>query len=191
VFDETVIRKLKQSNVSVDAEKTKERTETLWKTLSRKDKQAVIALADISSATIYRIYNTGSISAKLAVPLAQTLNVSPLYLTGASDEQGECNDEVLKEFLTDHGYAKLLASVEKPKAKRQPRANKESSAEDASAAPYKPEAESTMAEMAPANVDVAENDMIFLLRSVLLKARLGAPNAAHTVDALKKLLISE
>ena len=80
MFDETVIRQLKQSNVSADAEKTKERTETLWKALSRKDKQAVIALADISPATIYRIYNTGSISAKLAVPLAQTLNVSPLYL---------------------------------------------------------------------------------------------------------------
>ncbi len=59
-------------------------------------------------ASIYRVYNTGSISAKLAVAFAQRLNSDPYYLTGEKDEDSGYNEERVDRFLREKGYAKLL-----------------------------------------------------------------------------------
>jgi len=99
------IQQLKQSNISADGEKTKERVEKLWKAAAAEQKQAILEMAGVIAATIYRVYKTGSISAKLAVPLAQVLNVDPFYLMGQEDEPGEFSDEALRKLLLKHACA--------------------------------------------------------------------------------------
>ncbi|MCL2107595.1 MAG: hypothetical protein FWH26_11130, partial [Oscillospiraceae bacterium] len=64
------IQQLKQTNISVNGEATKRHMEKVWKSSSIQQKQAVKALAGISAQTIYRVYNTGSISAKIAIAAA-------------------------------------------------------------------------------------------------------------------------
>ena len=200
MLEGTLIQKLKQSNVSVDADKTKERTESSWKSLSRKDKQQVLSLAGVSPATIYRIYNTGNISAKLAVPLAQVLDVNPAYLTGAADEQGTGDDDTVRAFLTEHGYEKLLAG-QKPRRSRKSRetaADRELRDELVEAEAIEEETVEEAAEVLAAAVEAAEEeleeieleDMILLMRGLLLRARLGSPKAVETTQKLKSLLIN-
>ncbi|MDR0861779.1 MAG: hypothetical protein LBN30_03260 [Oscillospiraceae bacterium] len=123
MFDSAFITGLKQSNISVDAEKSKERVAAIWKEARVAQKQAVRNLADIAATTVYRVYNTGSLSIKLALALAQTLNVNPLYLTGASDERGEYTDEAARELLIKHKYEKVLAEYDKSQ-KRSKRAER-------------------------------------------------------------------
>jgi hypothetical protein len=98
MYDSKIITQLKQTNVSVDAERTKARVADAWKNASKDDKSTVASLAGVNQSSVVRAYKTGNISAKLVVPFAQTLNVNPFYLTGETDEFGESNVELLKEF---------------------------------------------------------------------------------------------
>ena len=108
MFDADFIQMLKRSNISVDPEKTTQRAKELWKTAPSKAKRKIEEDSGVQRVSIYRIYNTGVISAKLAVAFAQNLNIDPAYLTGESDEQGVCNDEVLDRFLRSKGYGQLI-----------------------------------------------------------------------------------
>lgn len=76
MFDKSIIQKMKQTNISVDMEKTKERAERVWKNASKADRAIVLELADVKGSTVQRAYRTGSISAKLVVALSQTLNIT-------------------------------------------------------------------------------------------------------------------
>jgi len=120
MFDAELIQQLKQTNISIDGEKTKERVKELWNTTSKEEKQTIESLAGVARATVYRIYSTGSISAKLAVAIAQTLNVNPYFLTGEADEQEECTDELLEDLLKKHGYEKKLAADRRKNRRKAP-----------------------------------------------------------------------
>jgi len=131
MFDAAFIQQLKQTNISIDDEKTKERVKELWNTTSKEEKQTIESLAAVARATVYRIYTTGSISAKLAVAIAQTLNINPYFLTGEADEQGECTDELLDDLLKKHGYEKKLAAErKKQRRKAQSSPDSENSADE-------------------------------------------------------------
>ncbi|MDR1464311.1 MAG: procyclic acidic repetitive family protein [Oscillospiraceae bacterium] len=114
------IGKLKQKNISVDGEKTAQRTQAVWKAAKSKVKQDALALGGFARSTVYRVFQTGTISAKLVIPIAQLLNVDPFYLTGESDEQGAFSEELLNALLQKHGYTDLLpkeSKSDKPKRK--------------------------------------------------------------------------
>ena len=68
-----------------------------------------------------RVYNTGSISAKIVIAIAQILNINPFFLTGEADERGECTDEILRSFLTAKGYGDLVEEPAKPARKTRAR----------------------------------------------------------------------
>jgi len=116
------IKKMKQNNVSVNSDLTKQRTKDVLKTATRQQKNDIDALAGLKRVSINRVYNTGSISAKIAVAIAQTLNIDPAYLTGETTERGECNDLVLDSFLIEKGYSeltKLSAASKRPRKTRE------------------------------------------------------------------------
>jgi|GEM_PF-465247 len=123
----SLIQKLKQSNISADGEKTVERLKKIWKSASSAQKKAIEELAGVGQRTIYRVYNTGSISAKIAVSVSQTMNINPYYLTGESDEMSGSSDQTLNDFLIRLGYKDLLVEyeseivVKKTLKKRQPK----------------------------------------------------------------------
>ena len=180
MINEKIIKKLKQTNISVDAEKTKVRVLELWKAASKAQKLAVEEAAGISRATIYRVYNTGSISAKLVTPMAQSFNVDPNYLIGKTNASGECTVEILISFLTELGYGDLLKpGIER--AKRLAAKEKAMAAEEPKVvvpAPAVHTAELTLA------------DLHLLMQSLLLREKAGVEEAINKAAELRALLLS-
>lgn len=131
MYNADFLKPLKQSNISVDKEKTKQRARESFARASNKDKNAIQQLAGIGRHAIYRAYTTGSIGAKLAVAFAQIMDINPRYLTGESDEPGECSDEIVRGFLTAHGYENFFAEQPSTSRKRRGRPAKPAESEDA------------------------------------------------------------
>ena len=212
MFDESLIQKLKQTNISVDSEKTLQRAKELWSGTTKDDKDAIEKMAGVSRPTIYRIFSIGSISAKIVISMAQVLNVDPFYVTGETDQAGQCSDEIILAFLTRHGYSKLLASISPiaaahaQKKRRKGSMPKEEQAQELAAMPVDQPTEETEPDTQAAchqPIDTAhspesdhfentltEDDMILLLRSMLLRANAGVESAAALVQTITKLLLS-
>ena len=182
MLNERMIKKMKQTNISEDKGKTKVRVEELWKAATKSQKQTVQDIAGISRATIYRVYNTGSISAKMVAPMAQTFNVDPNYLTAKTDEKGECTDEVLVTFLTDLGYGKVLADAAKGR-----RRTSKPVGDD-----YEDSMDTDSIEDSVCYDDAELNltEIYLLIQALLLKAKSGSPDANSKVARLKALLLS-
>ena len=204
------IQSLKQSNISADIDKTKERVEALWKTAKSAQKQEIRTLVDIVPATVYRIYKTGSISAKLAIAFAQTLNVNPFYLTGEADESGEFAEADLLRLLEQQNYKKLLAELAaaepEPKAKRPYTRRKKAEPEDTPVeeilpveAPEQAEEKPVIAEIseevpaeiaAPIAPALPENDLQALLHALVIRANADAASAADKLSQVQGILLS-
>ena len=195
MINEAVVKQLKQTNISKDPEKTKARVYELWKASTKAQKSLVEEMAGISRATIYRVYNTGSISAKLVTPMAQTFDVDPDYLTAKTDSKGECNEEILINFLNDLGYDDVIKTEMKKAKRRKPR-------KIAPVAAVKRAAKEKVADLVPvakAPAFVSENltaenltaeDLQLLMQSLLLKEKAGSADAAAKVAELRALLLS-
>jgi len=118
---DALISQLKQTSISKDIEKTKERVAEAWKAASKDDQNSILTKTNLTRPSLQRVYKTGSISAKVVVVMAQTLNLDPFYFTGEADERGVCSDDLLRAFLISYGYEKLLPAPveERPKRRRQ------------------------------------------------------------------------
>ena len=199
MLDANHIQQLKQTNISVEEEKTQERVERLWKAATADLKQAVLELAGVITATVYRIYRTGSISAKLSVPLAQVLNVSPLYLTGEVDEPGECSDTILRKLLLRHGYKKIVeeANLKRPYNRKETVADApvDVPAEETESVEIEPEAATLLAvqqtqELPPNSDALTEDDFQVLFHSLYIRNKAGIATAKDKIAQIKMLLLS-
>ena len=155
MIDSDVLKKLKQVNASKDAEKTKTRFSALFKALSVADKNRVQEYAGVARNTLYRVYDIGSITPKIALAASQVMNVSPQYLTGESDEKGESTDDISKKFLKNLGYKDMFADEVKKKT-RKPRkkaAKADTNNQDA-------ETDELLEEIAEAVVEAAVEDAV-------------------------------
>jgi len=173
MVSEKMMPKLKQSNISVDREKTKERVNILWKTSTKAQKNTIRDIADISRATIYRVYNTGNVSAKIVAPISEVLNVDPNYLIGKTDHKGECSEEILTMFLANLGYTKESSNT----AKGRRSYNKRSESQ-------------TTVELQVNTETLTLSDLYLLMQSLLLKEKAGNPDALAKAAQLRALLIS-
>jgi len=100
------IQTLKQTNISKDGEKTALRLKDTWRNLSKAQREEVLGFSGLKKPSIERAYTNGTISAKIAVSMAQVANVNPLFLTGEVDDAslfGNTSD-ILTKFLKDLGY---------------------------------------------------------------------------------------
>lgn len=195
------IQSLKRTNVSTNYQKTQQRITELWKSLNNKQKQVIRDCAGVTAQTIYRVQNTGNISAKLVIAFAQTLNLDPYYLTGEADEQGECTNALLYQLLEQHGYKELAAEIAPPKAKRPYRRKAKAMVEET--AP-EPEAEQSAAdepkaqteespaeeEMPIVDIDLPEEDLQALLHSLVILSKAGIAVATEKLGQIKSILIS-
>ncbi len=214
MFNQEFIKKLKQSNISKDATKTKERMRKLWQSLSKDKRSDIITLAGVSKATISRIFKTGVISAKLDIPISQISDTDPNYLIGSTDEYGHYTYEEAVQFLTELGYTKILAEYEKEQKKIRRKEEKQAKSDIQNAeyvlpsdqAGDKPEplAENEVpqadscsvtsvkesgAEDTP-DIELTEDEMFLLLKSALLRASKGVEGADIRLNKIKKLLLS-
>jgi len=188
-----MIQQLKQSNISKDGPKTSARVQEIWKAASAAQKQAVCELSGSAKATVYRIFKTGGISAKLAMALSQVLNLDPRYLTGESDDSGAYAEADVTKFLSRLGYDKLLNEQEKAArvAQRElARQKKEAPAPAAEDAPVAAAAEEKpAAKEAPARDIVTNEDILVLLQALEIRAKAGIPEAKQLLAQIKILLL--
>ena len=186
MINAALIQRLKQNNISKDGKKTSARVKEVWKTASAAEKQAVCDLSGSAKATIYRIFKTGGVSAKLAIALAQVLKVDPMYLTGETDERGVYNEAAATSFLSRLGYDKVL--MEQDKAVR--RAQREAVRQQAAETTEEPAADTyPVAKEAPKGEIVTSEDLVVLLRSLEIRAKAGIPQAKELLGQIKLLLL--
>ena len=215
---DVLLSKLKQSNISKDAEKTKSRVKSLWKATDKPTREVVLDLAGVKIVTLQRTYLNGNISARMALALAKTLNVNPYYLIGQIDEVGTFSDTVMTDLLRELKYDKLLAEAglgEPKKRGRRKAAPVEAPAPVAEAAPA---AEAVAEEVVPPapiepapaeiipvavdtapaapvaiipdiDVDLTEDEAILLLKAAFLKAKAGGVQA-EKAKQLKAMLLN-
>jgi len=192
-----MIQQLKQSNISKDGPKTSARVQKIWKAASAAQKQAVCELSGSAKATVYRIFKTGGISAKLALALSQVLDLDPRYLTGETDDHGTYAEADVTKFLSRLGYDKLLSEMEKAArvAQRElARQKKEAAAAASSAGAEEAPAavaaeEKPAAKEAPVKDIVTNEDILVLLQALEIRAKAGIPEAKQLLAQIKILLL--
>ena len=214
MINQQILQKLKQTNVSVDTQKTKTRVYELWGSANREQKNNIEEMAGISRASLYRVYTKGSISAKVAVPMAKYFNVDPRYLTGEVDEAGECSDSIIVKFLSNLEYADSLKpeldrekrriARENSSSKKTKRTNIKgtnvgklsadsinSSSDDSSAGSV--DYVSSVATITTPSIDASDltlADLHLLMQSLLLREKAGITEAVAKAAALRALLLS-
>jgi hypothetical protein len=161
--------------------------------------------------TIYRIPNTGSITAKLAIAAAQCLNVNPLYLTGEADEVGECTDKNLNTLLKKHKFDKPKGRRNKVMRGNTPDA--ENGAEkvytetdEEVAARFEAELTTMLQETKDSYIakhgfkpslqlqpdaiaKLSDDDILTLLRTLRIRADVGVPGAQERLAQIQELLL--
>ena len=189
---------------------------SLWKKASKSQKHAIEEDAGVARATLYRIYKTGTISAKLAVPMAYHMDVNPHYLTGETDEPGNtCTEAMIMDFLQSQSYKngeeapkKSAASAGPAKRGRKPKAAApgkvpkkaaETAASAASKTAKPPKAPPKASGKTPnivinaAMVDESAftaDELCLMLRSVLLREKVGSEDAKQKANVLRAVLLS-
>jgi hypothetical protein len=177
------IKELKQTNVSVNADSTKQRVKDVLKTASKEQRTEIETLSGLKRSSIDRVYAKGAISAKIAIAIAQTLNINPAYLTGETDEQGECTDKALKAFLK----AKVNANLKKVTARPSGRPPKKPAPPKA-AAPAKPaENKPVRGDVNRPSFNMNEDEAIILLKSLFIQAKYS-PASKNKLNQVKALL---
>jgi len=188
------IQQLKQSNISKDGALTSRRTKELWQGASSDSKQTVCELSGSAKATVYRIFKTGGISAKLALAIAQVLGINPRYLTGEAEEPGIYDEADVTNFLSRLGYDKLLVEQEKAarRAAREAARLKKEAEAAAAEAPAEAAAEAApvpAAREVPSNEIVTNEDILVLVHALEIRAKAGNPEAKELLRQIKLLLL--
>jgi len=187
------LEQLKRTNISQDAEKTKLRITELWQGLKIKQKQAIRELAGITAQPIYRTQETGTISAKVVLAIAQTLNINPFYLTGETDEPGECAEAAVRELLLKYGYRELAASMEPAKRKYErhikPAPEESPEEEEAPVEEPAPPPEPN-AQLPPGSDALTAEDLQNLIFALYVQSKAGIATAKEKLDKIKQIILS-
>jgi hypothetical protein len=189
-----IIKKLKQTNVSVDAGLTKERVKALLGAATREQKRRIDELAGLKRTSINRVYATGNISAKIALAISQILELNPAWLTGESASQGEFTAPNVNAFLVAKGYEAVVPEEPAPPAKRKytRKPKPEPIAPEVVAEPeyIEPEPEPEP-EAAPISGDaeITEDDAVLLLRSMFIRAQFSGDVKRRLQDAIGILIL--
>jgi len=104
MLDRTVFKALKQTNISKNGAKTKERLHEAWKLLNKEKRSEALELCGLTKFAVRRSIDESRISLKLAAAISQVANIDPRYLSGESDESRALTDKVLYDFLVKNGY---------------------------------------------------------------------------------------
>jgi len=196
------VQKLKRTNISQDAEKTMQRAKDLWKGLKLVQRNAVKELAGVSSQSVYKVYNDGGISIKLAIAFAQTLGISPYYLTGEADEPGEYSDTLIRELLLKNGYQKLVAELELPETKpakrkyeRRPKPEAEEVPTEIVAEEIAPVEEPApqpdyVPQLPPGSDTLTAEDLQNLIFALCVQAKAGIATSKEKLDQIKLVIFS-
>jgi len=208
MYSKELYNKLKQTNISVDQDKTRDRVRAVWAALDKQQKQEVFNISDLKKATLERTCRLGNLSVTLATALAEISRVDPYYLAAQTDiKQENISDMTIESFLADHDYEDLLEDARqtvyyRPEYKEQaqyiepaadilPDAAEEHDNEisNVSIAQIASDITGALTDDDKASLEsMTEDDMIYLLKALNLRARFNDEAKAVTV-LLRKILI--
>ena len=207
MYSKELYNKLKQTNVSKDPEKTKERVKAVWAMLDKQQKQEVFNISDLKKATLERTCRLGNISAILATALAEISRIDPYYLAAITDnKQEDVSDALIDSFLIDHNYQNLVNEAQqnmysKPEYSQEyhnlhfatDKSSETVQFPDAGSGAFIPQIASnilgTLSDDDKTSLEsMTEDDMIYLLKALNLRARFNE-NAKSITVLLKKILI--
>ena len=208
MYSKELYNKLKQTNISQNAKKTRERVRDVLGSLDRQQKQEVFNISDLKKATLERSCRLGNLSVTLATALAEISRVDPYYLAAQSDEkQEDISDAVIESFLIDHNYKNLIEESRpmlyyRPEYTEenqfvQSQADKEpetgmvpdNAINNASISQIASNILGTLTDDDKTSLEsMTEDDMIYLLKALNLRARFNDEAKSITV-LLKKILI--
>ncbi|MCL1806577.1 MAG: hypothetical protein FWG31_02620 [Oscillospiraceae bacterium] len=184
-----IISGLKQSNVSKDIDKTKQRVKEDFLASKNKQKTAIVELSGLKRTSIYRVFREGAVSAKIVLSMAQILNVAPNYYTGETEERGSFSDEQLQAFLIAKGYPKLAHLAAAPrKSRSDAKSEKDDTAQQDNL--LFSSAFSNSAELEKAVSEIDSEEAVQLLRALLIRAKAGG-KAAQTAELVKRCLMMQ
>ena len=188
MFDKEFIKKLGKKDIGRDAALVKERVNFAWKRTSKEKQREVSEIADVSYNTIYRVRMTGIITPRMTIAFAQVLNIDPYYLIGATSENNGYSFKAAKMLLSELKYAKAVLEYDRahPEPAEKPSENDTSAETEQEAAEQIGGPELT----AQAAIQkLSEEDMVILLRSLMIKAGTGKPAALAAVTKITELLL--
>ena len=208
MYSKELYNKLKQTNVSADKEKTKERVKAVWLELDKPQRQEVFNISDLKKATLERTCRMGNLSVTLATALAEISRVDPYYLAALTDDrQDDIPDSVIESFLKEFDYARLIEETKqaiyfRPDYAEQDQYDQSFTDKDAEAASvYNNSMNGLSISQIASNIlgtltdddktsleSMTEDDMIYLLKALNLRARFNDDAKSITV-LLKKILI--
>ena len=198
-----MIDRLSKKNISKDGGKTKQRVADVWKSASKEERAKVKNLASNIYTTIKNITETGTITAKAVISLSYVLNINPFYLTGETDKHGNCSDDLLIELLTNLEYKNLKKPNEKSEDEaidllgivetaieniKETIAERQESNEfvgveiDEKPVDFTPEIQS-------AADNLSEDEIITLIRALLIRAKAGNADSSQIARQIKLLLL--
>ncbi|MCL2083569.1 MAG: hypothetical protein FWH04_10120 [Oscillospiraceae bacterium] len=187
--------KLKRVSVSVDPEKTRVRMKADFSAATKKKKAAIIELSGQNRGTLYRVYRTGTATARMILAMSQHLNVWPYYYTGEYDEKKPCEDAYLLKFLQDHGYENIVKEIVSGKESGNTIAKTSKSISAPAAGTAKeprsgvlPPIDQFSPEMRVAIDALTLEDAVLLLQAILKRAASGG-EVAENADMVKYLLL--
>jgi hypothetical protein len=188
-----LVHEMKSVNVSVNSELTKERVAAELKKAPRALKKEIDNLSGLKRVSVNRVYGVGSISAKIAVSIAQVLDIDPFYLTGETDERGGCTKEALARFLTAKDYPELAKKVARARrkalvAKEMPESFSPDFTEAADANSSCPGAQPEAEAHSRSHTGLTEEEAVMLLRSYYLQSQFN-PRIKNTLVQIQLLLI--
>ncbi len=176
-MDNAILSQLKQVDVSVDKDKTKERVNNKWKAVTSSERKAFLDEYDVQESNVYRIRTVGAIMPKMALFFSEHFGINPLFLSGDIDEDTGWSKEAMEEFLVKKGYTLQPAEPSAKKegkgkgTKKAPGKKTTAPATEASAA--EPEAPANEAPLSdPANMPVEE--MVSIVTSMYALAKYSA-----------------
>ncbi|MDR0293581.1 MAG: hypothetical protein LBH95_05450 [Oscillospiraceae bacterium] len=194
-----LIERVKQVNISKDKEKTMERVKNAFSSASRKQKQEIESLSGQKRTAIYRVFKTGSLNAKVLLPLSEVLNITPFWFTGESDEMDPCTDALILSFLDGRGYkfspkqaAKGKRAAAAPEEGKPARAPRKSLAEPVASDDETVTVTITLSntpQMRAAVERLDADNAAQLLQALCLRAKAGG-NAEQLWDVVKLCLLS-
>ena len=166
MYNQELLAKLKQTNLSTDMEKTRQRFSIIWNSATKQQKMTVQNLTALTRPSINRVCRMGNVSAKMAVAMGMVLGVNPFYLVGEADENIPCTDELLDIFLESKGYKRLLVEIKPGKVKK---AKEQAPAlSQAEQAPVLPDALDVVMS------DLTEDELYYLLAGLRVRAKRNA-----------------
>jgi hypothetical protein len=172
---------LKRGNVGVNSAKVKVRVPEVFKKASKEDKDAILKLAGFATANnIYTIKNSGAVSPKAVLSMAQILKISPYYLTGESGSV-DFTEDMLTEF-----YKKCTEDKKKPVKTETPKSAAKSNADK----PAKASKKATVAVEKPVKVvkEAVEKPVKAVKETVEKPVKAVKETVEKPVEAVKEIV---